>query len=201
MSLFLFTLLSGFASCVLTLVLSPYAWRICYSVLENGSFCHCVMICFLLLEATLSEINLVILGFFRLSVSVKSKIQNENQTWKFPEQTKPLSHVSKTKASLIHESKRNLVYFFMNASDNHKENLSHLPKIGIKRVPLWQSGLRIWYCHFSSLCCCSGVGLIPGLGNFHMLWAQPKKKKNSIRESVLISCLLSGNPLCNNQWL
>ena len=31
--------------------------------------------------------------------------------------------------------------------------------------------LRIQHCH------CSGTGAIPGLGNFHMPWAQPKKKK------------------------
>ena len=49
---------------------------------------------------------------------------------------------------------------------------------------MWHRGLRIWHCHCSILggCCSSGSVLWPG--NFHMLWVQPKKKKNHFHPQI-----------------
>ena len=43
--------------------------------------------------------------------------------------------------------------------------------------PLWCSGLRIRPCCSCDSGCSSGLGSIPGLGNFHMLWVGPKKEE------------------------
>ena len=51
---------------------------------------------------------------------------------------------------------------------------------GIDRVPVWCSGLRIWYCHCSSMGGCRSVGLIPGLGAFTCCGCSQKKKKKDV---------------------
>ena len=53
-------------------------------------------------------------------------------------------------------------------------NLHKVARIGFLS---WLSGLRIWHCHCSSSSHCCGWEFNPWSGNFHMSWAQPKKKK------------------------
>ena len=51
------------------------------------------------------------------------------------------------------------------------------PQPNKKRVLWWLSGLRIQCCHFCGWGCCSGVGLIPGLGmSTYHTYALPQKK-------------------------
>ena len=50
--------------------------------------------------------------------------------------------------------------------------LEHYISLG---VPLWDSRLRTWCCHCSSLDHCCGSGSTSGPGNLHMPWVLPKK--------------------------
>ena len=60
--------------------------------------------------------------------------------------------------------------------------------------PVWLSRLRVQHCHFSSLGCCCGAGLIPGLGISTCHRCGQKKKSGKSSQCVTMGSLGSLEP-------
>ena len=78
--------------------------------------------------------------------------------------SKPKQHQQQQKQNKSPSLHRNFLHF-----DSRFQIFDYI------RVLLWHSRFRIWCCYCSSSGHCSGMGSIPGPGNFHVPQVQPKK--------------------------